>query len=108
MNPTLLRVLLAFVFVDFMALSGWAMWEVGYIGIFEAAFTGGPGTLQVLFDLVVACGFGSVWLYRDARERGHNPWPWLLAVAPLGSIPLLAYVLVRDWLPAATPALAKA
>lgn len=100
---TLSRALLALVWLDFMALSAWALWEVGYFGIWEAALTGGPATLQVLFDLVVACGFASRWVVRDARSRGLNPWPWVLAVLPLGSLPLLTYVLVRDWLPAREP-----
>lgn len=106
MNPDVPHALSTLAFALFLAVSSWALWEVGYFGIWEAALTGGPGTLQVLFDLCVACGFGVRWVVRDARTRGHNPWPWVLAVLPLGSLPLLAYVVVRPWLPARTPTLA--
>jgi hypothetical protein len=83
------------VWVAFLGLSSWAVWEVGVLGIFRSGVAD-PGAIQIFCDLVVACGFGSVWLYGDARSRGLNPWPWLVAVPALGSIPLLTYLVVRD------------
>ncbi len=97
-SPSVKRLLVALVFVDFLAISAWAMWKVGYFGIWAAAISG-PGELQVLADLFVACGLASAWVLRDARERGVNAWPFVVAALPFGSIPLLGYVLVRDWLP---------
>jgi hypothetical protein len=99
MQPLFDRVLIPVVWLVFMAVSTWAVWEVGYLGIFEAALTGGPGTLQVLFDLIVACAFGTAWMVRDARARGVDPRPWALAVLALGSIPILTYAVVRGRLP---------
>jgi len=90
------NVLLALVFVDFLVLSGWAMWEVGYLGIFAVALKG-PGEAQVFADLCIALTFGSRWLYRDARTRGWNPWPWLVSVPLLGSISLVGYWAAREW-----------
>ncbi|MCA9488549.1 MAG: hypothetical protein KC621_01460 [Myxococcales bacterium] len=78
-------------------MSTWAMWQVGYVGIWQVALNG-PGELQVFTDLFVACGIASGWLIGDARKRGISPWPWVAAVLPLGSIPILTYVVLRPWL----------
>lgn len=95
---TSIQVLLSVLWLGFLGVTGWALWEVGYFGVFDAVLAGGPGTLQVFVDLVVACVFATVWLVQDARARGLNPWPWVIAVFPLGSIPILTYALVRDHL----------
>lgn len=81
----------------FLAVSAWAMWEVGYFGILRSGFAD-PGAIQIFFDLVVACSFASRWVYRDARTRGINPWPWIAPVLLLGSLPLLTYAVLRPWL----------
>jgi len=90
-----MRAALAVVWVGFLAVSGWAVATVGFLGIFEAA-AAGPGAIQIFCDLIVACGLGSAWVHQDARRRGINPWPWIVAVLALGSIPLLTYAVVRD------------
>jgi len=100
MSRTTKRAFYTVVYLAFMAVSAWATFEVGYFGIFAAAAEG-PGSMQVFFDLVVACILGSAWLHRHATERGRNPWPWLLAVPALGSIPLMTYAVGSLWLPAA-------
>jgi len=91
------RIVLGLVFVDFLLLSTWATWEVGYFGIFAVAFAG-PGEAQVFADLAVALIFGSRWLYRHAMTRDRNPWPWLLAVPFLGSIPVITYAVADAFL----------
>ncbi len=101
MDAKLEQALLWLVAIVFGAVSAWATWEVGYLGILEAGLASGPGALQIFVDLAVACGLGAAWVVRDARARGANPWPWLLGVPLLGSIPLLAYALFRRRLGAA-------
>lgn len=91
------QLLIASIWVEFMAVSAWALFEVGYVDVWAIALRG-PGELQVFNDLFVACGLASGWVIADARKRGTSPWPWVLAAVPLGSIPLLTYVLVRPWL----------
>jgi len=102
MNRNVKRVITTGVYLAFMAVSTWATLDAGYIGIFEAALRD-PASMQIFFDLVVACLLGSAWLHRHATERGRNPWPWLVAVVPLGSIPLMTYAVASLWLPQAQP-----
>lgn len=85
------------IYLGFMALSAYATWQVGYFGIFEAALGNGPGGWQVFYDLGVACCVASLYIARDCRERGVSAWPWLITVPLMGSIPLITWVLVRDW-----------
>ncbi len=88
--------------VGFLAVSVYALVDVGYWGVFSTLLRDSGGW-QVGFDLVVACSIASAWVWRDARERGRSPWPWLALVPLAGSIPLLTWVVVRDLLPAARP-----
>jgi hypothetical protein len=87
----MVRWILYFFFADFVLLSAWATWEVGYLGIFAAALNG-PGEMQIFADLCVALTFACGWLRADAAQRGVNPWPWVVAVLPTGSLALVAYV----------------
>ncbi len=83
------RLFVAFLFLDFTVFSLWVVFSQGLSPIFEVHSS--PWGIQVLLDLVLAASFGAVCLYRDARKRGVNPWPWIVAVPFTGSISLLAY-----------------
>lgn len=88
------RVLLVLVLILFGSLTGAALWTHGYWGIIEPHFqTFGAG--QVFADLVIALGLVMVWMWRDARRIGRNPWPWLVATLLLGSFSPLVYLLTR-------------
>jgi hypothetical protein len=93
-----MRALLWVVWVGFVAVTAWALAEVGFFGIFRSAMAD-PGSIQIFVDLCVACGFGCTWLVADAKAHGRNPWPWVALVLPLGSIPLITYAVLRPWLP---------
>jgi hypothetical protein len=90
MSLTIQRVAVTVVWLGFMALSFVATWELGYIGVLRSAFHD-VGSMQIFADLCVAAGFGSAWLHAHATARGRNPWPWLVPVLALGSIPLITY-----------------
>ena len=90
MQRTLVLVTLAL----FGALSAVALWQHGYVGLFEQAFESWAG-LQVLVDLVIALVLVMVWMWRDARASGRNAWPWLIATVALGSFGPLGYLLTR-------------
>ena len=87
--------ILVLVLLDFTALTGWALYEVGYLGIFQAGLVG-PGAMQVLADLVIVCGLACVWMVADARARGANPWPYVLITLAAGSFGPLLYLLQRQ------------
>jgi hypothetical protein len=106
MSRSMKRALYTPIFVAFMGVSTWATLDAGYLGIFAAGLRD-PASMQILFDVVVACILGSSWLHRHATERGRNPWPWLVAVPVLGSIPLMAYAVGSLWLPSAAPVAVK-
>jgi len=81
------------IFLLFGAYSFYAMYEVGYFGIFTAV-AASPGSLQVAFDLVIACLLISFWMVSDARVHGRNPWPYVLITLFAGSFGPLLYLLL--------------
>lgn len=89
MKITLLCILAAFA-----VLTGLALWHHGYWGILEPHFRS-FGAAQVLADLVIALGLFLVWMWRDAKQSGRNPWPWLLVTLVAGSFGPLLYLLAR-------------
>jgi hypothetical protein len=91
MQRTLLLVTLA----AFGALSGLALWHHGYWGILEPHFKS-FGAAQVLADLAIALALFVVWMWRDARANGRNPWPWLVLTLAAGSFGPLLYLLTRQ------------
>jgi hypothetical protein len=90
MNKALLVIVLAL----FSVLSGVALWQHGYWGLFAPAFTS-TGAAQVLADLGIALSLFMVWMWRDAARLRRNPWPWLLITLMLGSFGPLLYLLTR-------------
>lgn len=80
--------------IPFLLLTLYAIVEVGYAGIFEH-FIIGPAGWQIFADLVIALVMVLIWLYRDARQRGRNPWPWIVGTLFTGSIAPLLYLSLR-------------
>ena len=79
----------------FGGFSTWATIQVGYVGLFEAALDN-LGAAQVFFDLCVSLLLLSLFLVPDARERGLNVWPWIVATPFMGSIAPLGYLIYRE------------
>ena len=88
------RILILVVIVLFGALSAAALWYHGFWGIIEPHFRS-FGAGQVFADLVIALTLAMVWMYKDAKAQGRNPWPWIIATLALGSFGPLTYLLVR-------------
>jgi hypothetical protein len=78
----------------FGAFSLWVVATRGYFGFVSVAREGGWG-LQMLIDLVIALGFATSWMIRDARTRRITSWPFVAATALLGSLGVLAYCVRR-------------
>ncbi len=77
--------------VPFTALTAYAVWQVGYIGIFDY-HRHSPAGWQVFADLVVALILVLSWMISDARRQGRLVWGWIAATLALGSIGPLLYL----------------
>jgi hypothetical protein len=88
------RTLLILVFAAFGAYSTYVLFDVGYLGVLRTHLVN-SGSVQVACDLLIALGLVCVWMVRDARGRGTNPWPFVLATLFLGSFGPLLYLLLR-------------
>ena len=88
------KIVLALVFADFVALTGYAI-ATEPLSAMVDAITANWWSVQIFVDLCLAASFGCVWLWRDAKARGINPLPWVLAVPLTGSLALMLYALRR-------------
>jgi hypothetical protein len=87
------RTILLLALLVFLGLTGMALYQDGVVAIFRLAITPYAGA-QVFWDLVIALSLFLVWMWKDARSVGRNPWPWILAVLATGSIGALIYLLI--------------
>ena len=79
----------------FVAETVYTTATVGYIGFFEAA-NANAATRLMMFDLVLALGAISIWMLRDARQRGLTALPWLALTALFGMAGPLGYLIRRE------------
>lgn len=100
-----MRSVLFLVLAAFGAYSAYAMWQVGYLGIWQAGLAN-VGALQVLLDLVVSSLLLTGYVARDCRAAGRPWWPWALITLAAGSFGTLAYLLFGQPRPAARPSMA--
>lgn len=98
-------VVLGIVWLAFSAFTLEVLAEWGIAGFLGATLANGA-TLQVGIDLVIMVTLFLLWMIGDARERGINPWPFVLLACGLGSIGAMAYLLWRER--AALPAQVRA
>lgn len=96
---SLTKLLLAFVLIDFTALSLYALYTAGLTGL-VAAVTTNPMAWTLAVDLLIALGLILTWMIRDARTRGVAVLPYVLLTLGLGSVGPLLYLLRR---PASAP-----
>lgn len=89
MRPVLMLVLAAF-----GAFSTYVMWEVGYLGIWQAGMAS-PGAWQVLLDLVIMSFIALGFIWRDARLTGRKVWPFAVLTVAAGSFGPLLYLLLK-------------
>lgn len=89
------QIALTIVLADFLALTAWAVLDIGLVGVFEAA-TANLATILLSVDLLLALGVATWWTWKDARRRGINPTPYLLLTAVTGSAGPLVYLIARE------------
>ncbi|HMR05841.1 MAG TPA: DUF2834 domain-containing protein [Polyangiaceae bacterium] len=78
----------------FGIFSGWVVMQKGYFGFLTLALQE-PWGGQLFIDLCIALVFVTGWLIRDAKARGINPWPYVIATPFVGSMAPLLYLVVR-------------
>ena len=82
-----------FAFVDFTA---YALYQHGYLGFWEEAFSS-LATTQVTLDLFIALTLVLAWMIKDAKSRSINSLPFVILTLALGSIGPLCYLLRRGF-----------
>lgn len=92
MNPS--TSILAVVTVAFAILTGIALADVGYFGIFEPHFQSW-GAGQVFADLVILAVLSCFWMSADAKKSGLPAWPFIVLTFAAGSFGILFYLLLR-------------
>jgi hypothetical protein len=85
------RLVATLVLVPFLAFSLWVVAAYGMTGLFDVLGRE-PWAVQLLLDLAITSAFSAHWMIRDARASGRNPWPFVLATLPVGSIAVLVYI----------------
>lgn len=82
------------VLVLFSILTGNALWQQGFIGIFEEAMKS-PGSMQIFVDLFIALCFALGWVWYDTKKTNRSFLPWLIITLIAGSYGPLLYLLFR-------------
>lgn len=95
MDRNMSRIIIIVVLILFGALTAVALVTDGVFGIFASIFNS-FGSAQIYVDLVIAISMICVWMWRDAKSQGRNPWPWIIAALIVGAFSPLVYLLVRD------------
>jgi len=83
------------VLVDFAALTAYAVWQHGVVGIFEAVFAN-VATVTLFADLVISLSLVMLWMIGDARQRRTSVLPYLVTTLLVGSIGPLLYLIRRE------------
>lgn len=88
-----MRTALILVFAAFGAFSLYVMWQVGYLGIWQAGMSS-PGAWQVLIDLVLMSCIALGYMWHDAQRTGRKVWPFALVTLAAGSLGPMLYLLL--------------
>jgi hypothetical protein len=88
-----MRTALILTFAAFGAFSLYVMWQVGYLGIWQAGMSS-PGAWQVLVDLVLMSCIALGYMWHDAQRTGRSVWPFALITLAAGSFGPMLYLLL--------------
>ena len=94
-SPLRDRALLGATIGLFGVFTAFALLADGISGIPDA-ITYNWVSVQIFLDLVIAIVLVAVWMHRDARQLGRNPWPWILACPFVGVFSPLGYLITRS------------
>lgn len=79
------------VLLPFGALSLYALWQVGYVGLFRYQLAE-PAGWQVLSDLVVSLVIVLAYMGPELKRVGRSVAPWVILTLLLGSFGPLVYL----------------
>jgi hypothetical protein len=85
---------LSVLLLGFLDLTAYAVYHHGIRGVFEL-LTANAVTLTAATDLVIALTMVTVWMWRDARDRGVSPVPYAILTLVMGSVGPLLYLIRR-------------
>jgi hypothetical protein len=88
-------ILLEGVLAGFLALTGYVVWEHGYLGFFELA-TANTATMLLGLDLVITLTLVLAWMWNDAQEHGTTALPFALVTLAFGAAGPLLYLIFRE------------
>jgi hypothetical protein len=94
---------LGLVLADFSALTAYAVYQYGFVGVYEIVFSNAV-TITLFADLCIALTMVLAWMWRDARDRGWNVVPYALLLLAFGSVGPLLYLMRRVGAEASRPA----
>jgi hypothetical protein len=80
----------------FVAVNVFGFVQGGWEGFLELFTRASPWTVVLLTDLTIALTLTAIWLWRDARQRGIFPLPYVVLMVATGSIGTLLYLLRRE------------
>jgi uncharacterized protein DUF2834 len=86
---------LSFVLLDFAALSAYAVYQYGYLGVIQRMLADSATTLAFV-DLTIALSLVVAWMWQDARARGTSVLPYILLTLAFGSVGPLLYLIRRE------------
>jgi hypothetical protein len=101
------QIVLGLVLADFSALTAYAVWQHGFVGVFQLALANWATGL-VFVDLVIALSLVLFWMLGDSRERGLAFLPYALLTLAFGSLGPLLYLIRREGRSAPVARLARA
>jgi hypothetical protein len=89
------QILLGLALADFTALTAFAVWQYGYVGVLQLAFSSWASAL-IAVDLVIALGLVLIWMIGDSRQRGLAFLPYAVLTLAFGSVGPLLYLIRRE------------
>lgn len=84
--------ILMLVLAVFSVLTICVVWQIGLWNVWVHNLNH-PAGWQIFADIVIVLSLFVVWMWRDARANGRNPWPWAVLTLATGSFGPLLYLL---------------
>lgn len=88
-------VALEIVLLGFLAFTGYAIIQYGYLGFFDQVL-GSTVSMLLFTDLTICLSLAGLWMFFDARQRDLPVAPYLVVGLALGAAGPLMYLIHRE------------